>query len=606
MKKQAVIFTLLFIIVFNSFSLFTVTATSFSEMKADYEEMKAIVEEKMESTEKEISYPASLPSAKGEVEVVEGTKHIIVVYEKLTEDDMLSIARYNAADEEAEIWLYPLRGDIKNLKVEANDECTAKLFGDYLGNTTQTYKEADILTNAVDKLNSSNAAQKILCAKFNVNIDGEPERNKYSYDFLDELRMSNPAIQYLYATDYNPGDDLSWDEVFNIEKLGYEYSGDRYYYREEGKVVIEKGKADKNILVIVNSSKAELLHIGGFLATSENYEKYLDKSRIKNAAIAYNKINISRTVKPKNIAIALFTITDDVGSTASDEFTFMVKNAEDIDIYTKTVPCGGTSGTYNKSADDKIENLYAPEESTDESTGSFSIDVGGFEKEETGFFGWVKKAFSVILAIIGSIIRLALLIFVGLLIFHKKFRGNFLAWIFSSKYGPKIQGIYEKIVDFVSQFFATRKKLKGNASLQGKFVFISHASVDLKKQGSPVAALIAELESMGVPCWTSENGIEGGEDYNEILPIAIKKCHMMLFFISPVSISSEEVESEIIAAKREKKKLIPIQIVDFDLFASDKWQHLLSQRQVTPLYTANPEDVKKLAEKIKKVYDDNK
>ena len=49
----------------------------------------------------------------------------------------------------------------------------------------------------------------------------------------------------------------------------------------------------------------------------------------------------------------------------------------------------------------------------------------------------------------------------------------------------------------------------------------------------------------------------------------------------------------------QKKKLIPIQIVDFDLFASDKWQHLLSQRQVTPLYTANPEDVKKLAEKIK-------
>ena len=166
--------------------------------------------------------------------------------------------------------------------------------------------------------------------------------------------------------------------------------------------------------------------------------------------------------------------------------------------------------------------------------------------------------------------------------------------------------MYEKIVDFISQFFVTRRKLKGNASLQGKFVFISHASVDLKKQASPVAALIAELEAMGVPCWTSENGIEGGEDYNEILPIAIKKCHMMLFFISPVSISSEEVESEIIAAKREKKKLIPIQIVDFDLFASDKWQHLLSQRQVTPLYTANPEDVKKLAEKIKKVYDDNK
>lgn len=604
MKKQAVVFTLLFIMVFNSLSLFTVSATNMQEMKAEYEEMKAIVEDKMQDMEKPVSFPSSSPSTKGSGEVVEGTKQIIVVYESLTEDDMLSIAKYNAADEEAEIWLYPLRGDIKNLKVEANDECTAKLFGDYLGNTTQSYKEADILKEAVDKLNSSNAAQKILCGNFNVNMAGQPERHKYSTSELEEIRMNNPDIQYAYSSIY-ASDDLNWDNVFNIGKLGYEYSSDRRYYREKGTVVIEKGKADKNILVIVNSSKAELLHIGGFLATSENYEKYLSKSKIKNAAIAYNKINISRSVKPKNVAIALFTITDDVGSTASDEFTFMVKNAEEIEIYTKTVPCGGKSGTYNKSADDKVENLYAPEESSEDESTPFVIGSRSFEKEETGFFGGVKKVFSAILSIIGSLIRLGLIILVGLLIFHKKFRGNFFAWIFSSKYGPKIQRIYEKIVDFVSQFFATRKKLKGNASLQGKFVFISHASVDLKKQGSPVAALVTELESMGVPCWTSENGIEGGEDYNEILPIAIKKCHMMLFFISPVAISSEEVESEIIAAKREKKKLIPIQIVDFDLFASDKWQHLLSQYQVTPLYTANPEDVKKLAEKIKKVYDGN-
>ena len=43
---------------------------------------------------------------------------------------------------------------------------------------------------------------KILCAKFNVNVDGEPERNKYSYDFLDELipvkyylEVSSPGIE---------------------------------------------------------------------------------------------------------------------------------------------------------------------------------------------------------------------------------------------------------------------------------------------------------------------------------------------------------------------------------------------------------------------------
>ena len=125
----------------------------------------------------------------------------------------------------------------------------------------------------------------------------------------------------------------------------------------------------------------------------------------------------------------------------------------------------------------------------------------------------------------------------------------------------------------------------------------------MRKQGSPVAALVSELESMGVACWTAEKGIEAGEDYNEILPVAIKKCEMMLFFVSPVSINSEEVESEIIAAKREKKKLIPIKINDFDLFANEKWQHLLSQYQVTDLFTSNPEEVKKMAEKIKKIFD---
>ena len=116
----------------------------------------------------------------------------------------------------------------------------------------------------------------------------------------------------------------------------------------------------------------------------------------------------------------------------------MVKNAEHVYVYTKTTSGKGTSGTYNKSADDKVENLYAPEETSDDETSHLVVSSRTFEKEETGFFGWVKKAFSVILLVIGSLIRLGLLIFAGLLIFHKKFRGNFLAWIFNSKYGPKI------------------------------------------------------------------------------------------------------------------------------------------------------------------------
>jgi hypothetical protein len=592
-KRSLAVFTLLFIFVLNSFAMNSVAFPI------------EVSDEKLE--------PSGISG------LSEDSKMIIYVYEKLSEDDMLDIATYAAADENAEIWLYPLRGKTAKMKIEANNECSKKLFGEYLGSDTAAYKEEDILQEACDKLNSSSASKKIICVEIDVNVDGEPQRAKYHLDYLEEMRINNPDIHYMFETGYMINEDVHKEFLFRVEPLGYEQIGNytASYEREKGTVTIEKGKADKNILVVAESSKAELLHIGGYLATTETIQKYASKSKVKGVSLAYNKMDISRSTSPKNIAIALFTINDEVGSTASDEFRFMVKNAESVAVYTKSTPGGGTSGakvSYNQTKDNEVENLYAPEPTPQEKeedksifsseNRTFSIDAGSpAYKKSSGFFDTVKNIISGIFSIIFKLIKIALLILAALLIFHKKFRGNFFAWLFSTKYGPKIQTIYEKISDFIASFFVAGKKLKGNASLQGKFAFISHASIDMRKQGSPVAALVAELESMGVACWTAEKGIEAGEDYNEILPVAIKKCEMMLFFVSPVSINSEEVESEIIAAKREKKKLVPIKINDFDLFANEKWQHLLSQYQVADLFTSNPEEVKKMAEKIKKVFD---
>lgn len=609
-KRSFVLFTLLFIFVLNSFAISSMATNSVeNEIKP-----ASVRDENSETT--------------GLSEPLADSKLIILVYDKLDEDKMLDVAQYIAADEESEVWLYPMRGNASKLKLEANNECSKKLFGEYLGSDTAVYKEADIMQEACDKLNSSNAVRKILCGVFDINVFGQPERYKYSYDQLEDFRMNNPQIQYMYEVGYVPSDDLEWEDVFNYEKTGYEeMSYYTNYNRSTGTVTIQKGKADKNILVIAQSSKAELLHIGGYLATTGTIQKYASKSKVKGVSLAYNKMDISRSTSPKNIAIALFTINDQVGSTASDEFAFMVKNAESVKVYTKSTPGGGTAGaktTYNQKKDIEVKNLYAPESanksgeksSYSSEKNNLLIASGNFgnnsasEKSSSGFISGFFEGFLNILSGIFSFLlkflRFAFIVFIVLLVLHKKFRGNFFAWLFATKYGPKFQALYEKIQKFVAQFFVMRKKFKGNASLQGKFVFISHASLDMKKQASPVAALVAELESMGVPCWTAENGIEAGEDYNEILPVAIKKCHMMLFFISPVSISSEEVESEVIAAKREKKKLVPIQIVDFDLFANDKWQHLLSQYQVKPLYNSDVNEVKKLALKIKEIYDSTK
>ena len=115
MKKRSLgVFTLLFIFVLNSFAMTAVAANSMAEMQAEYEQMKALVEEKMSAATIKDENPATT----GNSELSEDSKLIILVYDKLTENKMLDIAKYIAADENAEVWLYPLRGNIEKLKLE--------------------------------------------------------------------------------------------------------------------------------------------------------------------------------------------------------------------------------------------------------------------------------------------------------------------------------------------------------------------------------------------------------------------------------------------------------------------------------------------------------
>ena len=109
------LFTLLFIFVLNSFAICVSATGSMDQMQAEYEKIEGMI-----NTAAVIS---DNPVSTGKPDVSEGSKMIIYVYEKLSEDDMLSIATYAAADENAEIWLYPLRGTCAKLKIEANDEC---------------------------------------------------------------------------------------------------------------------------------------------------------------------------------------------------------------------------------------------------------------------------------------------------------------------------------------------------------------------------------------------------------------------------------------------------------------------------------------------------
>jgi len=139
--------------------------------------------------------------------------------------------------------------------------------------------------------------------------------------------------------------------------------------------------------------------------------------------------------------------------------------------------------------------------------------------------------------------------------------------------------------------------------MQGDYVFISKASADMGLPNNRVALVVKELEKRGIKCWLSETGIKAGDNYNAVLPLAIRSCKMFLLFISPMSVKSSDVVSEIGTAKEYKKPIVPVQIEQFDLFKMySDWAYMLKQYQKTDLFSSKEEDVKAICDQIVEAY----
>ncbi len=543
------------------------------------------------------------------------TETIAFVYANMTEDYMTDVMLYAAAAENTDIYLYPLGADIEPLLLKPTKECSEAAFSKYLVSTNQEEPIKGKLTTALDMLSAKTTDKSIM-----LYVDDVEFKNVSTFmSDIKDIFSQYPEIKSYISMSYvvSEVENTTLYNFFDIGKLGYDRCPQAYYEKMDGKLTISAGKADRNMLIFAQATKSELLYISGYMASSQTVAEYATNKTIKGVSLGYNNVYISKNENPKNIGIALFTISDEVGDTATDSFEVIIKNADTVYAYYKSSEGAGTASantSYDKTQDDKIRNVdgndnpsvISKEEAKNNEELAYSL-VNTMDTEQ----GTVGKIWSVVANIISTvfsvlwlILRLLLFVFIMLMILHKKFRGNVMTKVYASKYGPSFQRMYEKLSSLINTYFvASKKKIKGNASLQGKFVFISHASIDLTRQGSVVEALVAELESQGVKCWTSEAGIDGSEDYNTVLPQAIKKCAMMILFLSPASVASTEVESEVIAGKRERKTIYPVQIAEFDLFSDDKWQHLLTQYQVKSLTTINPQEVKMMADSIKKIYD---
>lgn len=96
-------------------------------------------------------------------------------------------------------------------------------------------------------------------------------------------------------------------------------------------------------------------------------------------------------------------------------------------------------------------------------------------------------------------------------------------------------------------------------------VFISHST----KDHDFAKRLHADLQSGGVRCWFAPEDVQGGKKLHEQVDQAIRRYNKLLLILSPYSMDSEWVKTEIrLARKKEieegRRKLFPISLVEFE------------------------------------------
>ena len=95
--------------------------------------------------------------------------------------------------------------------------------------------------------------------------------------------------------------------------------------------------------------------------------------------------------------------------------------------------------------------------------------------------------------------------------------------------------------------------------------FISYSSGDQEFADR----LYADLQNKGVRCWFAPHHVKGGRKLHEQIDDAIRIYDKLLLILSPASMNSEWVKTEISDARQKevqqrKRVLFPIRLVDFD------------------------------------------
>jgi TIR domain-containing protein/pentapeptide repeat protein len=121
-------------------------------------------------------------------------------------------------------------------------------------------------------------------------------------------------------------------------------------------------------------------------------------------------------------------------------------------------------------------------------------------------------------------------------------------------------------------FIAYMKSLAGTPlAFEYYSCFISYSSED----EAFAKCLYVDLQSKGVRCWFAPHDMQGGRKLEEQIDVAIRLHERLLLILSPDSMNSEWVKTEIAKARKrevqEKKKvLFPVRLVPFKVI--EEWE----------------------------------
>jgi len=104
-----------------------------------------------------------------------------------------------------------------------------------------------------------------------------------------------------------------------------------------------------------------------------------------------------------------------------------------------------------------------------------------------------------------------------------------------------------------------------NEAIQFFSCFISYSTSDQEFADR----LYADLQNKGVRCWFAPHDIKGGKKIHEQIDEAIRFYERLLLILSPASMDSEWVKTEIAKARKremeeKRRMLFPVRLVEFD------------------------------------------